>query len=235
MIDCIILAGGLGTRLRTAVPDQPKPLAPIRGKPFLDLLLDRLSFTSKVVLAVGYKASQIIDYYTSCPPSVCLDFSVESTPLGTGGAIQRALSKTSSDQILVLNGDSFLEFIFVPFWEYHLSKKSALTLATVHVEDADRFGQIEIDGGSQKIVSFREKSSCKASGWINAGVYLMKRQLFDNLPLGDSFSLEKEVFPLLLKRDVEIFSYCLETPFIDIGTPASFYEAQSLLSSRVLS
>ncbi|PIS03459.1 MAG: hypothetical protein COT85_00050 [Chlamydiae bacterium CG10_big_fil_rev_8_21_14_0_10_42_34] len=229
MIDCIVLAGGLGTRLKETVPDKPKPLAPIQGTPFLDLLLNQLPFASKIVLAVGYKASQIIDYYTNSP--LPLDFSIETTPLGTGGAIKHALQKTTTNDLLVLNGDSFLNLSFEPFIKAHQNANADLTIASVHVENASRYGRLTLDSQTNKIVGFQEKSLNVEPGWINAGIYLMKRDLFENLDLGPTFSLEKEVFPHLLNKNV--LSYPCSGTFIDIGTKESYLQAQQLLTAKV--
>ncbi len=227
MIECIILAGGLGTRLRSSVPDKPKPLAPIQGVPFLDILLNRLNFVSKVVLAISYKASQIIDHYQKNPPSFRIEYSIEETLLGTGGAIAYAMQKTTSSPILVLNGDSFLDFSFESLLQSHLENQADLTIVSTHVENASRYGQLNIDFPSQKIQGFQEKSEDIHPGWINAGVYLMERTLFNGLDLGPTFSFEKDALPLLLNK--KVFSHPCSGTFIDIGTPESFEAAQHIL------
>ncbi len=223
MIDSVILAGGLGTRLRTSVPDAPKPLAPIHGVPFLHILLNQLSAfpLSKIVLALGYKAELIQTYCQKTPFRDLIAFSVEHEPLGTGGALKKALSMTRSEQILVLNGDSFLDIPFPSFWEKHGKTGADLTLACVKRKNPGRYGALSVEEGSGKIFSFTEPSP-----WINGGVYLMRREALAELALGAAFSLEKEAFPALLHK--ALYAFPCSGPFIDIGTPQSYEKAQEL-------
>jgi D-glycero-alpha-D-manno-heptose 1-phosphate guanylyltransferase len=221
-IESIILAGGLGTRLRECVPDLPKPLAPINGTPFLDILLKQMRTfpVSSIVLAVGYKAEHIQDHYKGHS----LIFSVEDKPLGTGGALKKALALTTSDHVLVLNGDSFLDIDFAAFWQQHQETRADLTLACLKMEDAGRYGSVSFEEDTGRIRSFTEPSS-----WINGGVYLMQRDLLKAFP--DSFSLEKEAFPALLHKN--LYGFPCEGTFIDIGTKSSFCEAQQLLKAFI--
>ncbi|MCK4935043.1 MAG: nucleotidyltransferase family protein [Simkaniaceae bacterium] len=223
-MDAIILAGGLGTRLQKVVSDRPKPLALIKNTPFLDLLINKLKHLPKIVLAVGYKADQIVDYYSN---QSTIAFSIESTPLGTGGAIKQALNQTSSEDVLVLNGDSFLDISLEDFFQYHSSKQADITLATVKVDDANRFGTLDLDPKNQRLVSFHEKSSKVGSGWINAGVYLLKRTLFEEFSNNSAFSFEHDMMPKLLNK--EAFGYHCKGTFIDIGTEGSYKKAQNIL------
>lgn len=219
MIDVIILAGGLGTRLRDTVPDLPKPLAPINGRPFLDILLNQIKPLpiSKTILAIGYRATQIIDYYKSSS----LEFSIEDTPLGTGGALKKALEKSVAPYLLVMNGDSYLDFSLQAL----LQKNADLVIACREVENASRYGKIKIEANG-RISSFSEKSPIQEKGIINGGIYLMKRNLLDAFE--GVFSLEQDVFPKILEKDV--YATLCHGKFIDIGTKDSFFEAQTLLS-----
>ena len=218
MIDCIILAGGAGTRLRSVVSDRPKPMAEIEGTPFLDLLIGQVKpIAKKIILAVGYLKDQIITNYPHC------SFSIEEYPLGTGGAIKKALSLTTTEHVLVMNGDSFLDFAFDPFFAAHLEKNADMTLLYRELSDTSRYGILKIEGG--QVVGFEEKKG--GQGPINTGIYLLKSDLLKNLNLPETFSLEKEAFPLLLKK--KIFALASSGFFIDIGTPESYYEAQSQL------
>lgn len=216
MFDCIILAGGLGTRLKETVPDLPKPLAPIRGRPFLDILLSQLQPLplKKIILAIGYKAEHIQAYYKDT-----VQFSIEEQPLGTAGALFQALKKTTTPYVLVLNGDSYLEFSFPD-----MQKPGAdLVIACIERENGSRFGQIAVDQEG-RIRAFTEKSSC-TSGLVNGGIYWMRRDLLQDFP--HAFSLEKEVFPAILDR--QVFASICRGKFIDIGTKESFFEAQKIL------
>lgn len=222
MLDAIILAGGLGTRLEKTVPHLPKPLAPINGTPFLDLLLKQLALSGQVrqvILAIGHKADQIKERYKE----TTFLFSEETTLLGTAGGVKQALQLVETDQVWVLNGDSYFE---LSLHEMHLAHKkngSDLTIACKEMEDASRYGSV-LFNDDFRIKSFKEKESSKGCGWINGGIYLMKKDLLDSF---NAFSLEKEVFPHLLNK--HIFAYPSFGKFIDIGTEESYYRAQELL------
>ena len=216
--DAIILAGGLGTRLREAVPDVPKPLALINGIPFLDILLKQITSSKiihNIVLAVGYKADMIIARYQNHG----LLFSVEKKPLGTGGAIAKAIEQTTSDQVFVFNGDSYLA---CPLEKMAQEHKTVLTLACARVPDTTDFGRVKIEKGSVK--QFNEKG-ISGPGLINGGIYLFDRTIFTS-PLPQTFSLEKHLIPNLLAQGIHAF--ICDGTFIDIGTTSSYTKAQTL-------
>ena len=228
MIDAIVLAGGLGTRLAQTVPHLPKTLAPIQKTPFLQLLLNQLAqsgLISKVVMALGHKASAIESFIQSNSYPLPIEFSFESSPLGTGGAILQALSKTKSDPLLILNGDSFFDISFSDFYRFHTAEKGSLTIACRYVEDSSRYGSILFDE-SQRIYRFTEKTQGSQPGWISAGIYLIQRDLFSPFSPG-VYSLENEFFPKFLQSTA--FAYLHAGDFIDIGTPSSYEEAQKIL------
>ncbi|MBS0625105.1 MAG: NTP transferase domain-containing protein [Verrucomicrobia bacterium] len=226
MLDALILTGGLGTRLASAVPNLPKGLAPIQGIPFLRILLNQLKksqIVSKAVLALRYKADEIIEELQS--PPLPVEFSIEPSPLGTGGAILYALSKLSQSTLLVLNGDTFFDLPFTSLLNFHLEKKAELTIAARKVEDRSRYGSLQLDS-SGRIQGYLEKSSSSGSGYISGGVYLIQRSLLDSIepcPL----SIETDLFPQWLSH--KTYAYVHEGTFIDIGTPESYQTAQQLL------
>lgn len=227
-MDAVILAGGLGSRLKEVVSDLPKPLAPIHDKPFLDILLaqlDAFEMVSKVILAVGYRADQVVSYYEKRPN---ITFSIESSPLGTGGALKKALDSVSSEDVLVCNGDSFLDYSLAEMWQHYRAADADITMACRKVEEASRYGQVDFDEERGRILGFQEKSSEKLEGWINGGVYLMKRDILRDFPSNHPFSLEQELFPKLLKK--RMFSYPVAGLFIDIGTKESYFQAQEILT-----
>jgi NDP-sugar pyrophosphorylase family protein len=228
MIDAIILAGGLGTRLAPILPHLPKTLAPIQKTPFLQLLINQLArsgIVSKIVMALSHKASAIESFIQSHSYSLPIEFSFEPSPLGTGGAILHALPKTTSDTLLILNGDSFFDLPLADFYHFHLTQKGSLTIACRYVEDCSRYGSILFDN-SQKIYRFTEKSQTPTNGWINSGIYLIQRHLFSPFCAG-VYSLESEFFPQFLQSTA--FAYLHTGAFIDIGTPSSYREAQEIL------
>ena len=224
MVDAIILAGGLGTRLRSTVPDLPKSLAPIQGIPFLDYLLDQIEqagVVKKIILAIGYKGEMILERYQKIRRKTALDYSIEKKPLGTGGAIQKALQKTSSSRVFVFNGDSFifcnLETMFANYQPY-------LTMAYTFVEETSRYGTLELDA-TKKIIAFYEKQLGKGAGFINAGIYLFDRKIFHR-SLPEAFSFEKELLPSLIQEGM--YGYFSKGPLIDIGTQESYFNAQTV-------
>lgn len=234
MIECIILAGGFGTRLKSVVSDRPKPLAEVNKVPFLDLLLHRLASEKdvfKVILAIGYMREMIAEQYQTHPFSFRLEFSMEEQPMGTGGAIKKALEMTSSSSVLVMNGDSYVEFDFKSFQDFHFQKSADLTLVCRKMDDASRYGILRLNE-ERRIVAFEEKSEEPREGIINGGVYWMKRSFFEAFSFDQKFSLETEIAAHLFKK--KIFGYPCQGLFIDIGTPESFLEAQTLLKPLTL-
>lgn len=222
-IDAIILAGGLGTRLRTIIDDRPKVLAPINGRPFLDIILNNLSrcnLIGCVVLAVGYMGEKIIEEYVQNRQySFEIRFSIEDKLLGTGGGIKKALSLTTTKRVLVLNGDSFLEVDLLELIRSHDENGAALTMTVVEVENASRFGRVVL-GENGRVVSFLEKKSDAEAGYINAGVYIFQRNLFDVVDTDVPVSFERDLMPLFIINGV--YGFVTRGKFIDIGTPTSY-------------
>ena len=234
-LDVIILAGGLGTRLQQTVPDLPKPLAPINEKPFLDILLaflNRWDFIETVVIAVGYMADKVIQRYKDTDLynfKVC--FSIEERLLGTGGAIKQALQHTATNDVLCLNGDSFIEIGLGDLYKTYMKIDPVMMIVVKEVEDVSRFGAVKLDD-DKRIVFFQEKSTEGSAleypqGYINAGMYLFKTSLFDNIDNGRAISLEKELMPEFIKQG--IYAYPAYGKFIDIGTPESYARASTYL------
>jgi len=190
--EAIVLAGGLGTRLRSVVSDKPKCLAPVCGKPFLYYLLSflRKNRIEKFIFSVGYKHELILDYLKEDFPDLNYKISLESEPLGTGGAIKLACSKTSEENIFVCNGDTFYKIDFNSFNQFHKEKKALCSLALKPMKDFDRYGVVELNEDNS-IKSFKEKKFY-SSGLINGGVYALnvERFLEENLP--EKFSFETD-------------------------------------------
>ena len=233
-IDSIILAGGLGTRLREVVPDLPKPMVSINGKPFLDLilsLLNKCGSIERVILAVGYMADKIIERYEkSSEYSFEILFSVEEKFLGTGGAIKNALKYTETNNVLVLNGDSFVEVDLYDFLKKHLQTNADMTIVLKELENSNRYRSVKIDEDN-KITCFEEKKTGPSKGLINAGVYMIKKTLFDSIKEQTVISLEKELLPVFIKKDV--FGYIGKGKFIDIGIPETYRMADKYLREEV--
>lgn len=232
MMQAIVLAGGLGTRLRSVVPDLPKPMAPVAGRPFLAWVLDRLvdAGFERAVLAVGYRHAAIRDHFGEAYRGMALRYSVEDAPLGTGGAIRLAAEHISAQPVFVLNGDTYLEFDFQAMLAAHRQSPSSLSVAVCHVPDVSRYGALELEGNH--IHGFLEKGRA-GPGFINAGVYLLGSEILRQIPAGEPFSFEQQ---LLVPRVQEFrpLAFVTDGRFIDIGIPEDFERAQRLFANQDL-
>lgn len=227
--EVVVLAGGLGTRLKATVPDRPKPIAKVGGRPFLEWWMESLQTQGiqRVTLCTGHGAAQVRDLIGTRWQGMEVAYSHEESPRGTGGALALAASRVAGNWILALNGDSFCEIDLALFWARHREREAETTLAVARVGDTRRFGVVtfEADG---KVTSFAEKSSLKGEGWINAGIYLLSRELLLNTADGRNISLEKDLLPAWIGRG--LYAENRTRRFIDIGTPESFLEAQTFFT-----
>ena len=224
MKEAIILAGGFGTRLQSVIRDIPKPMSSVGERPFLEFLLKQLSLSgfSRTVLSVGYKHEVISNHFGSSFESMQLDYCVEDTPLGTGGAIAAAMQQTESDDVLVLNGDSILLASLPYFYDFHRTQGSPISIALKEEKDFDRYGAVILDGN--KVARFEEKKHV-AKGVFNAGMYWLHASVRDCLlRLPTPFSIEKEIFE---KQIFPISGCVFHDYFIDIGIPEDYARAQT--------
>ncbi len=234
-VPAVVLAGGLGTRLRTAFRRGPKCLASVGPRPFLDYLIEwlRKQGIEEAILCVGYRRSQIKHRYGGGRSwGVALSYSAETKPLGTAGALLNARRFISTEPFFVLNGDSFLDVDLEEMLTFHRRRQALATIALVRSPDPTRYGTVrtERDG---RITSFREKSRnhrSPATGWINGGVYLMRRRFLGCIAKSGPQSLETGVFPHLTGG--RMFGFHTKGYFIDIGVPADYRRAQWELPSR---
>ena len=227
----VILCGGLGTRLRSAVADRPKVLALIDGVPFLTLLLRHLhrQGVRDVVLSTGYLADQVRHYAElNAPQGITLRCVEEPHPLGTGGALRFAAAEAGlTRSFLALNGDTFFSGSLSALIEAHASAPDALaTLALTPVSDPSRYGTVELDADSRHVRAFHEKQS-GTSGWVNAGAYVLSPELLARVPPDRAVSLERDLFSLMTGRLVGVMFP--HASFLDIGTPDDYQRAASVL------
>jgi len=222
----LILAGGFGTRLQSIVKDVPKPMAPINGIPFLDYQLFYLKQQgiSQVILSVGHLFEAIRQRYQTNFNGLEIKYAIEDSPLGTGGAIRLAINQCDDEEVLALNGDSFFDISLPSFFEMHSSHKSNFSLALRGIENAARYGTIELS--ENRIVSFKEKTGQQVAGLINAGVYILNRSLFLQHTQAITFSIEKDFFEKHI-QSIPIYGFQLPGYFIDIGIPEDFHQAQN--------
>lgn len=218
--------GGLAQGLGTVVKDVPKPMAPVGGRVFLEFIFEYLKTqgVKSVVLAVSYKYEVIQEYFKNEFLGIKIKYSIEQEPLGTGGAIKEALKLCEEEQIFVLNGDSLFE---IDLKNLRLNG-AKICLALKKMFDFQRYGAVSIDERGE-IVEFKEKSFCK-EGLINGGIYLLKRDIFENYKLSNYFSFEEflEQNYKSLKARAELF----EDYFIDIGIPQDYEKFSRLKDER---
>ncbi|MFO0321650.1 MAG: nucleotidyltransferase family protein [Bacteroidota bacterium] len=231
--EAIILAGGFGTRLKEVITDLPKPMAPVNEIPFLNYLLDFLSYhgIKHVVISTGHLSEKITNYYNPLIEEtnrrgIVISYSHENVALGTGGAIRLALEKCQQKNIFVLNGDSFFDFDIKHFLLMHKTKKAYFSLALRKVSDASRYGTVKCDH-DYSIKSFKEKNNEKKEGIINAGIYLINKTeyLKRTEPL-KNFSIEKDFFEKQL-GEKKMLGFEFDGYFIDIGIPEDYAKAQN--------
>jgi D-glycero-alpha-D-manno-heptose 1-phosphate guanylyltransferase len=236
----VVLAGGLGTRLRTAYAAGPKSMAPVGGRPFLDYLLTWLQSEGarEVILCVGYKRAQIRRYVGKGRKwGLRVTYSIEKKLLGTGGAVKKVERLIPGKRLLVINGDTFVDVNLSELVKFHRCREALATLAAVKVADNRRYGSLRLDGES-RITKFLEKGKRNGSAKreeetrpINAGVYVFEKKLLSKIRAGAPISLETTIFPQLLTSK-RMYAFTTDTYFIDIGVPDDFRRAQNELPER---
>lgn len=224
--EAIVLVGGLGTRLRAVVSDVPKPLASVAGRPFLAWLLDRLAKEGMrhVVLAAGYLAERVIDAIGREWNGLQVDYSIESVPLGTGGAVRQACGMLQGDAAHVLNGDTFLRYGMHALEQATCDAGADLGMALARVDDVGRYGAVVRDGAH--VEGFREKGE-SGPGYINAGSYYLTSAAIRALPTEPAFSFETRVLAPLTAAG-RVCGFDATSEFIDIGVPEDYRRAQGL-------
>jgi len=224
----VLLVGGKGTRLQTVVSTVPKPMAPVAGKPFLEYLVAQVAALGarEVILCVSHLRQVIQDHFgDGARWGVRISYSVEDQPLGTGGAIAAAFDRFKGNTALVLNGDTYCVFDPVRLWRKHTSVNSRCTIGVMCVPDAARYGKVIFDQDG-RVERFVEKGSA-GEAWVNCGVYLVELSSLTDMPASRPCSFEEQGCPALIGKG--LYACEMSGPFIDIGTPASFVEAQELL------
>ncbi len=225
-ITAVILAGGLGMRLRSVVQDRSKVMANVAGRPFLTYVLDQIvnAGIKRAVICTGFLGDSIStvlqDDYRGCQ----LLYSHEMTPLGTAGALRQALSKLLTFPVLVFNGDSYVDVDLEKFTEFHVSRQSKLSVTLTKKSCSAAFGLVELDAQGE-VKRFSEKESTGKPEWVNGGVYILEQKIFESISEMKVVSLEREILPAWVGRGLHGFPQHGE--LFDIGTPESLSEAQS--------
>lgn len=226
-MEAIVLAGGLGTRLRQVVADVPKAMAPIAGRPFLEILLDSLARKgfSRVILSLGFMAEKISDHFGARFAGLNLAYVIEDIPLGTGGAVRLALQECTQDHVFIFNGDTFLD-LEVESLEQQWQANSHSIVVGRRVPDTSRYGRLIVDDG--RITSFAEKGIA-GPGLINVGCYVLAKDALERFPLNQPFSIETDYWVREVEN-VTVDIFLTKGMFIDIGIPEDYVRAQTLLA-----
>lgn len=227
-MDALILAGGYGTRLKEIIPDTQKVVAEVKSRPFITYILKELysEGVRRVILALGYKAEEtlkiVLDFV---PEDMVIIPSVEIEPLGTAGAIRNALPFIKSEELLIVNGDSIINFSLKRLVDFHKKNNALVSMILCKVKDIRRYGNVILNKNYQ-IESFKEKISDTKNpeGLINAGIYIFPKNLIAKMPIGFA-SIEENIFPNLCGKG--LYGFEIDSDFIDIGTPDAYQKAQS--------
>lgn len=230
-MNALILAGGLGTRLRSVVKNVPKPMADIEGRPFLTHLMDYWisQGVTRFILSVCYKKEKIIKYFGNEYKNTPLAYVEELEPLGTGGALLLAC-QTQNNHFLVLNGDTLFKVNLGKFTGFHLESKSDWTFALFKAEESERYGHIDIDT-TGRVNNFQSGKS-QVGQLSNGGVYIINPKILKHSGFepGNKYSLEEVIIPTLINAGNHFFGFEEGAEFLDIGIPADYFRAQEILN-----
>lgn len=232
-MEAIILAGGAGRRLRAVVPDVPKPMAPVNGRPFLEHLLDYWigQGVSRFILSVGYKFEVVEGHFGDCYRGVEVACVVEDRPRGTGGGLLLALKHLrQSGAFLIMNGDTFFEVDMAPMCRHHQDRRAEVTIALREVEANSRYANVEIDNDG-RITAFDNRARTSGRALINGGVYLAEKSAFAGMiPESDEpVSIEDQLYPRMLVAGRRMYGFRSSGKFIDIGIPEDYRRAAAVL------
>ena len=223
MLEAIILAGGKGTRLKAVTGDLPKPMVDINGTPFLFKLMRKLeSFgCKKIVLSLGYQADYVMEQVRNQNVVKCkVEYSIETKPLGTGGALKMAASHIEGTHFIALNGDTYSDLDYGLLSKYSKANRLDIIIAALEVEDSSRYGALDIDHKSNRLISMSEKGT-SGMGFINSGTYVFPKSTITEISLNE-FSLETD---LLSKSIAPCKVFRFNGSFIDLGIPEDYYLA----------
>ena len=229
-MDAIILSGGFGLRLQGVIGDLPKPMAPIAGRPFLELLLRQLKRHgfSRVILSVGYKSEIIREHFGEKAFGMELLYSVETSPLGTGGALREAGRYMKTETAVVMNGDSYTDVDLRDVVRGHAKNKTDVTVIVISETRSDA-GSVVLDRDG-RVMTFAEKRVVPDSRYLSAGIYVVNKGLIGLIPSSGKISLEEQLFPEWLANGRRIEGFVFDGWCIDIGTPERYQKAQSVLN-----
>lgn len=224
-MECIVLAGGLGTRLQSTIGAMPKCMAMVAGQPFLFHLFQYLTEQqcSRVILSLGYKHEMVEDWLVATDWDFDIEIVIEKEALGTGGGIALAMKKAKTDNVFVLNGDTMFSVSLPEMLLFHQERKSATSIALKQMEYFERYGVVHLDA-AQKLLSFEEKKY-QESGLINGGIYLVNMPYFESKQFPEKCSFEKDYLERFIGEQ-RFYGFLSSAYFIDIGVPEDYAQAQ---------
>ncbi len=229
--DAIILCGGAGLRLRSVIGDAPKGMAAVAGRPFLEVLLRQMARHGfkRVILAVGYQGNVIFSRFGNSVSGMELVYSAEPRPLGTAGALRNAAELVNSDNVLVMNGDSYTDVDLTAFVRDYQESKYDVSVVVVPADGRNDCGFVVLND-QNRVVGFNEKTPSVTARYLNAGIYMLASRLLCEIPADRQMSLEREIFPQWLSAHRCIRSFVHPGTCVDIGTPERYRDAQALLA-----
>jgi D-glycero-alpha-D-manno-heptose 1-phosphate guanylyltransferase len=230
--DAIVLCGGAGTRLRSVTGEAPKSLATIGDRPFLELLLHQLRRHGfqRAILAVGYQRDLIRSHLGDRACGVTLEYSIESTPLGTGGALRNAIDLVSSDSVLIMNGDSYTDADLSAFAAEFHAARADMSVVVVPADGRADCGLVSVDSRN-RVLGFKEKQTSTGNFHVNAGIYMATKRIFQDVTPAVRMSLEEELFPRWLAEGKYLRAFSHPGKCVDIGTPERYQTAQDILAN----
>lgn len=234
-MQAILLAGGLGTRLRSVVSDRPKPMALIEGRPFMEYVTRELTRhgITDIIFAVGYKGTMVEEHFGSGSAfGFNASYAYEETLLGTAGAIKNAGQFITEDRFFVLNADTFYQIDYTRLSRQQDSQNLDMALVLRKVPDVSRYGQAILNPEGL-LTGFNEKTEDLREGTINGGIYLMKRCLLDEIPQG-KVSLENDMIPRWLSDGRKLGGFVNDGYFIDIGIPEAYFQFQEDVRNKTV-
>lgn len=232
-LSAVILAGGLGTRLRSMVNDRPKVMAMVAGRPFGEWVVMALQAAGirHLIFCTGYLGEMVQDHFQDGATwGMTIDYSHEKILLGTGGALRQCLSFVRSDPVLVVNGDSYCQVNVLEYLQWHSAMPRVGSMVVVKTENPERFGSVEM-ASNDAVVGFKEKALGLNVSWINAGMYLLSQKMLGSIPPNQPISLEREVLPLWVRRG--LWGFPSPGVFVDMGTPQGLGKAEDIFSVSV--
>lgn len=235
--EAIILVGGLGKRLQPVVKDIPKPLADVRGKPFLWYILQKLlrENMERIILSAGYKPELVEEFILKYFIEKNIRIIVEKKPLGTGGALKKSITFVNNDFLYLLNGDSFFDINMKKFEEdsFRIGKFD-ISIALCEIKNPSRFGIVEINENN-KVLDFKEKVIAKNKKYINTGIYILNKKVFEKKlkNFSEKFSFEKDILENK-ELKLKIIGIPYKANFIDIGIPEDYKRANRFFQKSVL-